>query len=192
MLLVAVGEEEEGVEGIEGEGEADEEAEEGAKMKGWAFILVILNTAKNRSSLVCCLAIASSLLSGMASSRTKDSAHIRCRDVVADSTETIDKAVKTVQEHGFINYYGMQRFGIAQIPTHVIGLLLLRSEWELACDTILSAPREGEQYSAREARRLWREDKDAEGALKVLPKGHVAERCCQWRKGCLRPWLIFV
>ena len=99
--------------------------------------------------------------------------------MVADSTETIDKAVKTVQEHGFINYYGMQRFGIAQIPTHVIGLLLLRSEWELACDTILSAPREGEQYGAREARRLWREDKDAEGALKVLPKGHVAERCCQ-------------
>lgn len=98
--------------------------------------------------------------------------------MTADSTETIDRAVTTVRDDGFINYYGMQRFGTSQIPTHVIGLLLLRSEWELACDTLL-AERQDEHSGAREARRLWREEKNADAALKCLPRGNVAERSCQ-------------
>lgn len=90
----------------------------------------------------------------------------------------IDKAVTTVRDHGFINYYGMQRFGTSEIPTHVLGVLILRSEWKLACDTLLSE-RDHENRDAREARRLWREDQDAEGALKLMPRGNVAERCCE-------------
>ena len=31
------------------------------------------------------------------------------------------KAVKSLGEVGFVNYYGMQRFGTSVIPTHHIG-----------------------------------------------------------------------
>lgn len=100
------------------------------------------------------------------------------RDVQADSTDTIEKAVQTIRDHGFINYYGMQRFGSSRTPTHVIGLLILLGEWELACDTLL-AEKEGENWDAKEARRLWREDKNAAAALRKLPRGNVAERCSE-------------
>lgn len=93
---------------------------------------------------------------------------------------------------GFINYYGicrysklirfsdyytgMQRFGTASIPTHAIGLALLRSDWAKAVDLILR-PRPGESPDVSEARRVWAEEKNAEKALSLMPRRVVAERC---------------
>jgi len=104
---------------------------------------------------------------------------LSCRDVVAESPETIERAVTTVQHHGFINYYGMQRFGTSAIPTHVLGLLLLREEWELAVDVLLGA-RQGENEMSMKARKVWSEKKDGTGALKILPRSNVAERCSKF------------
>ena len=33
----------------------------------------------------------------------------------------VAKAVESLSEAGFVNYFGMQRFGISSIPTHHIG-----------------------------------------------------------------------
>ena len=33
----------------------------------------------------------------------------------------IDEAVKALKQSGFINYFGMQRFGTAAAPTYAIG-----------------------------------------------------------------------
>ncbi|EOY11115.1 Pseudouridine synthase family protein isoform 3 [Theobroma cacao] len=68
------------------------------------------------------------------------------RGIVADSEETIKASVESLGRHGFINYFGLQRFGSGSIPTHRIGATLLRGEWQAAASTILD-PREGDVHS---------------------------------------------
>ena len=45
------------------------------------------------------------------------------------SDESIDVAMKSLRDAGFVNYYGMQRFGTTRVTTHDIG----RSVTELFC-----------------------------------------------------------
>ena len=70
----------------------------------------------------------------------------------------------------------MQRFGTAAIPTHSIGLALLKSDWHLAVSLILR-PRPGEHPEVLAGRRAWLDDGDLDRALELLPRRVVAERC---------------
>jgi tRNA pseudouridine13 synthase len=70
----------------------------------------------------------------------------------------------------------MQRFGTASIPTHAIGLALLRSQWAKAIDLILR-PRPGEAPDIQEARLAWAVERNADKALQLMPRRVVAERC---------------
>ena len=81
-----------------------------------------------------------------------------------------------VKEKGFINYYWMQRFGATSVPTHSVGLALLRSEWQRAVDLILQK-RPGEHADIAAARDAFLVDGDVEKALQMLPRRIVAERC---------------
>ena len=91
---------------------------------------------------------------------------------IGASSEVLDPVLKYFSEHGFINYFGTQRFGTsAAVPTSSIGKALLSGLWEEAIDLILQ-PRQHERlHSLREARQVWAESKDAERALAVLKKG---------------------
>jgi tRNA pseudouridine13 synthase len=71
---------------------------------------------------------------------------------------------------------GMQRFGTATIPTHSIGLALLKSNWNEAVSLILR-PRPGEYPEAEAARRAWLEERDLDKALQLMPRRVIAERC---------------
>ncbi|PVG03526.1 tRNA pseudouridine synthase D [Serendipita vermifera] len=101
---------------------------------------------------------------------------ITLRNVKAPSLEAIDKSMDILKTKGFINYYGMQRFGTASIPTHAIGLALLRSQWSKAIDLILR-PRPGEAPDIQEARLAWALERNADKALQLMPRRVVAERC---------------
>ncbi len=90
--------------------------------------------------------------------------------------DVLEEAMNTIKHKGFINYYGMQRFGTASVPTHSIGLTLLRSEWQKAVDMILSK-RHGEHPDVVEAREAWLDHGDLERALELMPRRVVAERC---------------
>ena len=91
---------------------------------------------------------------------------------IGASREVLDPVLKYFSTHGFINYFGTQRFGTsAAVPTSSIGKALLSGLWEEAIDLILQ-PRQHERlHSLREARQVWAETKDAERALAVLKKG---------------------
>ena len=91
---------------------------------------------------------------------------------IGTTSEVVDPVLKHFSEHGFINYFGTQRFGTsAAVPTSSIGKALLSGKWEEAIDLILQ-PRQHERlHSLREARQVWAESKDAERALAVLKKG---------------------
>ena len=52
------------------------------------------------------------------------------------------QAVKSLREQGYINYFGMQRFGTQSVCTHAAGIAMLKEDWEAAVDLVLM-PREG-------------------------------------------------
>ncbi|GAA5843057.1 hypothetical protein JCM5353_004970 [Sporobolomyces roseus] len=99
---------------------------------------------------------------------------VTLRDIDPSSIPTIHSSVSSLASNGFLNYYGMQRFGTAPIPTHLIGLALLRSEWEFAV-SLLMEPREGESQDVAVSRGLWKEGKRAE-ARKSMPRRCTAEK----------------
>ena len=70
----------------------------------------------------------------------------------------------------------MQRFGTASVPTHAIGLALLKSEWQKAADMILQK-RHGEHPDVEAARDAWLVERDLDKALSLFPRRVVAERC---------------
>ncbi|PIK48802.1 putative pseudouridylate synthase 7-like [Apostichopus japonicus] len=86
------------------------------------------------------------------------------RDVVGSQPE-MEKALISLKEKGFINYFGMQRFGNTSVPTHHIGRAVLKNQWEEAINLIL-LPRPGDDS---EWRRHWKETKDAKSTLEKMP-----------------------
>lgn len=49
--------------------------------------------------------------------------------------DCVDVACRLLNENGFINYYGLQRFGSrADVPTHEIGLKLLQGNFKKVGD----------------------------------------------------------
>ncbi|EGO02191.1 hypothetical protein SERLA73DRAFT_48912 [Serpula lacrymans var. lacrymans S7.3] len=98
------------------------------------------------------------------------------RNVQVDSVETLDRSLSIMKYKGFINYYGMQRFGTAAVPTHSIGLAFLKSDWHKAVALILQK-RPGEHPDVVAAREAWLIDGDLERALDLMPRRVVAERC---------------
>ncbi|XP_028549259.1 multisubstrate pseudouridine synthase 7 [Dendrobium catenatum] len=109
---------------------------------------------------------------------------ITLRGVVAASVDTINAAADGLGRSGFINYYGLQRFGSGSVPTHSIGAALLRGEWKTAVDLILD-PRDGERADIKEARKKYKKTGNADLVLSQLPRYLVAERAIiQCLKNC--------
>lgn len=98
-------------------------------------------------------------------------------DVQIADPSTIASSIQTLSTLGFLNYYGMQRFGTAPIPTHVIGLALLQSNWALAAHLILR-PREGEGEDVAYARQVCATGNFKEAAA-IMPRRAVAEKASE-------------
>ncbi|KAI6105807.1 tRNA pseudouridine synthase D [Pisolithus sp. B1] len=101
---------------------------------------------------------------------------ITLRSLQADAPDSVERVMDSLKHKGFINYYGMQRFGTAAVPTHTIGLALLKSDWHKAVSLILQV-RPGEHPDVIQARQAWLVDRDLDRALSLMPRRVVAERC---------------
>ncbi|CAO1319707.1 unnamed protein product [Diamesa tonsa] len=98
---------------------------------------------------------------------------IALRSVTADES-AIEESLKSLRDSGFINYYGMQRFGNCfSVPTYEVGLALLQSDFKLACDLILKE-RDGDPPFMNEMRQVWASTGNAEEALKKLYSSNVS------------------
>ncbi|XP_050074022.1 pseudouridylate synthase 7 homolog [Anopheles maculipalpis] len=92
---------------------------------------------------------------------------IALRQVTA-SDETISSCMEEFRATGFINYYGLQRFGnCASVPTYKIGIEMLKGNWKEACELILQ-PREDEPPFMVEMRAVWAQTHNAKETLKML------------------------
>ena len=94
------------------------------------------------------------------------------------------------KHRGFINYYGLQRFGAFSTGTHTVGMKMLKGDLEGAVDSILTYSPEmlpESQYetgdnkvpqddiSRADAIRAWRASGDSAEALSKMPKRFQAE-----------------
>jgi tRNA pseudouridine13 synthase len=99
--------------------------------------------------------------------------------------------VKSLGERGFINFYGLQRFGSFQTSTDKIGMKLLQGDIEAAIKiileyspTVLSAAKgefETNDIASDDRKRAlaihtWEETGDTEEACNILPRKFGAER----------------
>ena len=51
--------------------------------------------------------------------------------------EIVRSATSLLRAQGFINYFGLQRFGTGSVPTHIVGKSLLKKEWVSVVEMIL-------------------------------------------------------
>lgn len=56
----------------------------------------------------------------------------------SDGIKVIEEAMESIREKGFVNYFGLQRFGTRSILTYEVGLAILQTKWKKAVDLILS------------------------------------------------------
>ncbi|KAI9317286.1 pseudouridine synthase [Dichotomocladium elegans] len=95
------------------------------------------------------------------------------RDVSGANIEQMEESLESLKANGFINYFGMQRFGTSSIMTHEVGRELIKKNYEGACDLVLK-PRPGDRADFAEARQKWQMTKDP--SLVQFPRHAHAER----------------
>lgn len=81
----------------------------------------------------------------------------------------VASAVEMTRICGFINYFGLQRFGTGDIPTHKVGEYLLCGNWKAAIDSILSPGNLGNPQ-LQEALNAFNIENDANKASKIIPR----------------------
>ena len=90
------------------------------------------------------------------------------------TNDIIELAVSHLKSDGFINYFGLQRFGTSSVPTHHVGRELLQENWSAAVDLILN-PRKGDPSLVASARTHFQETRNVEKALHEFPSFLIAE-----------------
>lgn len=78
--------------------------------------------------------------------------------------------------HGLPNYFGIQRFGVIRPITHIVGEYILRGDYEGAVCCYVGQAYPGEPEDVQEARTAFLENRDAAGALHLLPIPLTYER----------------
>ena len=87
------------------------------------------------------------------------------------------RAARALRRHGFVNYFGHQRFGdggASGLQAVEAGLALLRGEWDAVVSMAMD-PGRAVSDREREAKQAWAEGRRAE-ALRQLPPGCADER----------------
>ncbi|OBA20761.1 tRNA pseudouridine synthase D [Metschnikowia bicuspidata var. bicuspidata NRRL YB-4993] len=100
--------------------------------------------------------------------------NVRPRDAGADLAGLVRALFDSLRLRGFINYYGLQRFGTFSISTHVLGIHLLKDDWRGAAELIL-AEQDRVVPDSVDARRVWAATGDAAQAARLIPRRCTAE-----------------
>ncbi len=70
---------------------------------------------------------------------------------------------------GFINYFGVQRFGIIRPITHLVGKCFIDNDFSKAADYYIGTPMPIEDEGTQEARRMFERREDPEEILQLYP-----------------------
>lgn len=94
--------------------------------------------------------------------------------------EVVQRAVESVALGGFVNYFGLQRFGSFTAGTWEVGVRLLKGEWRGAVEKILDYRASGvgvgwEDQARAEACELFLKQRDYKAAAEKIPRKFAAE-----------------
>ncbi|EGD73637.1 hypothetical protein PTSG_12299 [Salpingoeca rosetta] len=89
--------------------------------------------------------------------------------------EQITQALTSLGTNGFINYFGMQRFGVCAVPTHAVGLAMLKRNFKQAIHLLLPPNARLHDGSDRACEHYHRTG-DAHRALVMMPRKCDVER----------------
>ncbi len=94
------------------------------------------------------------------------------------SLEPVETAAKRLSQNGFINYYGLQRFGRGggESSTDSIGRALLAGNFELACSLIIDPRPDESNEQIAMARLIWKTTQNPKLAFEAFPHRCQAER----------------
>lgn len=93
---------------------------------------------------------------------------------VNEDDETINNACNAVLKCGFLNYYGLQRFGKGGARSHDIGKSIFKSDWKKVCEQLFYH-RAGDRDEFKQAKKYFFE-KDYKRALDLVPHKMFTER----------------
>ncbi|KAK8933046.1 Multisubstrate pseudouridine synthase 7 [Metarhizium anisopliae] len=112
---------------------------------------------------------------------------------LASMRNNVEPALKHMSSHGWINYFGHQRFGTHDVGTHQVGKLILGDDFEAAVNALLqydpeiAAKAEAGQVPDEPSKKddalrhlacmLFQTGKDLNRAVKVIPRRFAAESC---------------
>lgn len=68
------------------------------------------------------------------------------RNVSPDAEDAVKEACESLKHNGYINYFGLQRFGTRTIRTHEVGAAILRGDFKAAVRLILGDVHQLEHY----------------------------------------------
>ncbi len=103
---------------------------------------------------------------------------IRNMDVDNEQAKQItDKTGQAIMDQGgFPNWFGIQRFGALRPITHEVGKYIVGSDYEKAVKSYIANPMDGENDECRKARQFLDDTWDYEEALKIYPSTLYFER----------------
>ena len=88
----------------------------------------------------------------------------------------IEKIINHLNEFGFPNYFGLQRFGSYRPNSHIVGRYLLEGDFKKAFEEFISTTYSTEPLESKTARREFRISGDLEKAYDEFPKNLNYER----------------
>ncbi|KAI8892309.1 pseudouridine synthase [Globomyces pollinis-pini] len=100
---------------------------------------------------------------------------IGLREVEVESEEDLFKSLDSLKNNGFINYFGMQRFGTRAVATFEVGILMLQEKWKEAVELLMEhSGMDSDEYKI--AQEHWLKNHNPTEALKLYPRKCTTER----------------
>lgn len=96
---------------------------------------------------------------------------------VSGDEEEIQKALENLRDKGFINYFGLQRFGNhADIPTYEIGVALLKADYKTVAELILKPRSNDKPFMDEVRKKWWKERNSAAAAAMFIPNEFIEKK----------------
>lgn len=86
----------------------------------------------------------------------------------------VNKACAALADSGFVNFFGLQRFGSGGVSTARLGLGMLKKDWAAVVDLILTR-RQSDDEATVVAKQMWTVKKDPEAAARLMPRANHSE-----------------
>lgn len=96
------------------------------------------------------------------------------RNVNVDES-SLKEACSNLEKNGFINYFGMQRFGTGKVPTYDLGKEILRKNWAKVVDLVLSACFDEVDEATHEKLKNWKEARNAADCIDRIGRKFYTE-----------------